>query len=93
MKADGRTTKGLKAIVQGACEGRIETLFVAAGIQHWGFYDPETRSVHLHEDAGPGDEDLLDFAALHTFLNRGTVYVLKPEDMPDSGAVAAVLRY
>ena len=92
-KADGRTTKGLKAIVQGACEGRIDTLFVAAGIQHWGFYDPETRSVHLHEDAGPGDEDLLDFAALHTFLNRGVVYVLKPEDMPDSGAVAAVLRY
>lgn len=45
------------------------------------------------EDAGPGDEDLLDFAALHTFLNRGAVYVLKPEDMPDSGAVAAVLRY
>ena len=77
----------------GAYEGQIDTLFVAAGIQHWGFYDLGTRTVHLHPDAEPGDEDLLDFAAVHTFLNRGTVYPMKPEDVPEGGAVAGIFRY
>ena len=93
LKGGGRTSNDLKAIFQGAYEGRIDTLFVAAGIQHWGFYALGTRTVHLHPDAEPGDEDLLDFAAVHTFLNRGTVYPMKPEDVPEGGAVAGIFRY
>ena len=40
-----------------------------------------------------GDEDLLEFAAIQTLLNRGTVYVVEPEKMPDIESLAAVLRY
>lgn len=93
LRGTGRTSNDPGAIVQGAYEGRIDTLFVAVGVQHWGFYDPGTRTVHLHPEAEPGDEDLLDFAAVHTFLNRGTVYPMKPEDVPGGGAVAAIFRY
>jgi hypothetical protein len=93
LKGSGRTSNDLKAIVQGAYEGMIDTLFVAAGIQRWGCYDSGMRTVHLHPHAEPGDEDLIDFAAVHTIFNRGTVYPMKPEDVPDRGAVAGIFRY
>jgi hypothetical protein len=35
----------------------------------------------------------LEFAAILTLLNKGTVYVVEPEKMPDTGSVAAVFRY
>jgi hypothetical protein len=88
-----RASKDLKQIAPAAYEGRVDLLFVAVGVQGWGFYDSETRTVHLHTEPEPVDEDLLDFAAIHTFLNGGTVYALKPEEMPDEAPLAAVFRY
>jgi hypothetical protein len=35
----------------------------------------------------------MDFAALHTLLNGGTVYAVAPEQVPGNAPVAAVLRY
>ena len=35
---------------------------------------------------------MLDFVALRTYLNRGAVHVLPPDQMPD-GPVAVVYRY
>jgi hypothetical protein len=89
----GRTSQDLGAIISAAFEGRIDTLFVAEGIQQWGVYDPRLRTVHLHAEALPGDEDLLDLAAVHTFLNRGTVYPLKPQEVPGGGVAAVIFRY
>jgi hypothetical protein len=37
--------------------------------------------------------DLLEVAALQTFLNGGTLFMLDPEKMPDAGDLAAVFRY
>ncbi|OGP88367.1 MAG: hypothetical protein A2156_05175 [Deltaproteobacteria bacterium RBG_16_48_10] len=88
-----RASNSLKAIALGAYDGRVDILFVAVGIQIWGFFDLETRTVHLHPNVEPGDEDLLDFAAVHTFLNGGTVYAVKPAGVPGEGSLAAVFRY
>jgi len=88
-----RASNSLRAIVTSAQDGRIDVLFVPVGVQQWGSYDPDTRTVHLHPEAEPGDEDLLDLAAVHTFLSGGTVYAVRPEEMPDEGPAAAVLRY
>jgi hypothetical protein len=88
-----QTADTLEEIVPGAYNGRINTLFVAVGIQQWGTFDPENHRVHPHLDANPGDEDLLDFAAVHTFLNGGTVYALRPEEMPNEKTIAAICRY
>jgi hypothetical protein len=30
---------------------------------------------------------------IQTLLNKGSVYVVEPEHMPDAGSVAAVFRY
>jgi hypothetical protein len=68
-------------------------LFVAVGFQQWGTFDPATNTVWVHEEAEPGDEDLLDFAAIQTLLNRGTVYAVEPEKVPDETLLAAVSRY
>jgi hypothetical protein len=47
----------------------------------------------IHTEAQPGDEDLLDLAALQTFSTGGTVYAVTPEQMPDKAQVAAIFRY
>lgn len=88
-----RASNSLKQIVPAACEGRIDILFIVVGVQRWGFYDLETRTVHLHPEPEPGDEDLLDFAVVHTYLNGGMVYAVKPEEMPDRALLLALFRY
>jgi len=36
-----------------------------------------------HEEQQPGDEELLDLATMQSLMHGGTVYGLKPEDIPD----------
>jgi hypothetical protein len=91
--AKGQASSDIKKIVRAAYEGRIDVLFVPIGQQKWGTYDPNTHSVHLHEKAEPGDEDLLDFAAAQTILRGGEVHVLEQEKIPDGGLMAAIFRY
>jgi hypothetical protein len=90
---EGTTSVALEEIVPGAYDRRIDTLFVASGIQQWGEFDAEARTVKVHDVAQPKDEDLLDFAAAHTLLNGGTVYVVSPEVMPAPAPMAAVFRF
>jgi hypothetical protein len=88
-----QATDDLRAIVSAAHRGRVATLFVAVGEQQWGFFDPQAGMLRLHEEAQPSDEDLLDFAAVQTLVNGGTVYAVAPDQMPDETSVAAVFRY
>jgi hypothetical protein len=88
-----RVSNDMKKIIPAAYDGRVDLLFVAVGIQRWGTFDPVTLSVHLHEEPEAGDEDLLDFAAIHTLLKGGTVYAVKPEEVPNEAPLAAVFRY
>jgi hypothetical protein len=88
-----RACTDLKEIVRAAYDGRIDLLFVAIGVQQWGTFDPDTFSLHLHQEAEPGDEDLLDFSAIHTLLNGGTVFAVEPEKVPDEEPLAAIFRY
>jgi hypothetical protein len=89
----GQTTADVKEAVLAAHHGQVDILFVAVGIQVWGNFDPSTDTVHMHQDPEPGDEDLLDLAAIQSTLNGGTVYAVEPEQMPDHASLAAVLRY
>ena len=89
----GRASHDIMDIVPAAYYGRVDTLFVATGMQCWGTFDAETQEVQLHQEAEPGHEDLLDVAALHTLSNSGTVYAVKPDEVPDGAAIAAVYRY
>lgn len=88
-----RISQDLKETVPAAYYGRVEQLFVAVGVQQWGKFDPEANQIQMHSDAQPGDEDLLDSAAIQTLLNGGTVYAVEPDQIPAEAPVAAVFRY
>jgi hypothetical protein len=93
LAATGQTSTNLQEIVSAAYYSRVETLFVPVGVQQWGIFNSGTNDIQLHEGEEPGDEDLLDFAAVHTFLNGGNVYAVEPEKVPDNALLAAVFRY
>jgi hypothetical protein len=82
----------IEEAVPAAHEGRLAALFVPLESQLWGRHDPETGEVALHEEAQPGDADLIDYAALETLAHGGQVYAVAPEELP-AKPVAGILRY
>jgi hypothetical protein len=80
-------------IIPACAYSRVESLFVPMGEYRWGRFDPETNTVEVHESQQPGDGDLLNYAALKSYLNGSTVHVLSPELMPGGRSVAAIFRY
>lgn len=96
LAGTGRTSRDLRSIVPAAHHGRVDSLFVAVGVQQWGRFEAGAESVLLHGDREPGDLDLLDLAAVETLTHAGNVYAVSPDQVPDSderGPVAAVFRY
>jgi hypothetical protein len=86
-------TSDVKEIVSAAYFHRVDSLLVSIDDQTWGKFHPENMSVDLHRIREVDDQDMLDFAAIHTMLNGGNVYTLKAEDMPRGTKIAAIFRY
>ncbi len=93
LSGSGQTTSDIKEAVIAAYHGRVDTLIAATGVQIWGTYNPDQNSVTVHPNAEPGDEDLLDLAAVQTIVNGGSVYSIDQKQMPDTAEIAAVFRY
>jgi len=89
----GKASNDIKEIIPAAYFQRIDSLFVPVNQQMWGDFDPDAMTVDLHPEPEPDDEDMLDFAAVHTLLNGGVVYAVEPEKMPDKTLAAAIFRY
>jgi hypothetical protein len=89
----GRGSDKLLEVIGAASQGRVAALFVPVGVQQWGRFDSSTLAVDLHHEPQPGDEDVLNLAAIQTALHGGKVYAVPPDAMPTDGAVAAVYRY
>jgi hypothetical protein len=92
-KESDRASSNVSAIVPAAYSGRIDSLFLALDQEQWGTFDPTTSTLHLHEIAESGDEDLLDLVATQTILYGGAVYAAERRNMPDKTVLAAVYRY
>ena len=90
---DPRAVTGVHAVIPAARQGRVDTLLLAEGATILGGYDESTDRVTTHQESIPGGVDLLDTAAVHTLQHGGDVHLFPTEEMPDSAAVAAVLRY
>ena len=88
-----RAAHRIGQVAPAAYRGHVEVLFVETGVQLWGTFAPEVGAVHEFDQAHPGSEDMLDFAAAHTLLHGGKVYAVAREHMPNSTSVAAVLRF
>ncbi|MFO8008207.1 MAG: hypothetical protein R6V05_10775 [Candidatus Brocadiia bacterium] len=88
-----RGSTDLNEVLKAAGSGRVEVLLTDLDRHEWGRYDPSSGYVHLHYREETGDEDLLDWAAVHTLRHGGTVFALPTEQMPNGWEVAAVFRY
>jgi Bacterial archaeo-eukaryotic release factor family 3 len=90
---DGKAATKPEEIVKAARYGRVDTLFVAADDHLWGRFDEAADRIVAHGTAQTADEDLLDYAAVQTFLQGGQVNVLPKRELPGNGPIAAILRY
>jgi Bacterial archaeo-eukaryotic release factor family 7 len=81
----------VRDVVRSALGGRIDSLFVADDVQHWGTVDFKNHEVEIHDGEQSGDCDLLDLAAVHTLTKGGAVYIMHNGDA--SGDIAAIYRY
>jgi hypothetical protein len=81
---------GVERVVPAACRGLVETLFVSADREVWGRFDPPPDEPILHEPAEPGDEELLNLAAVGTLRHGGTVHVLPADRMPGGSTLAGI---
>lgn len=88
-----RVSDKLETVLPAAFAGRVASLLVPAGVQRWGTFSAEREELAEHEKPQPGDEDLLNLAAVQTYLTGGAVFVVAPEEMPSRVPTAAVLRY
>jgi hypothetical protein len=96
LEGTGAATHDLGAVLPAAHEGRVESLFVALGVQRWGRFNALTYITDAHPSQQDGDEDLLDLAAIQTLLHHGRVFAVAPNEIPGVGAaqpLAAVFRY
>lgn len=91
--AKGRASHRLDEVLTAACQGRIATLFAPLGVQRWGRFDFNRLALEQHDEEQPGDDELLDLATAQTLRHDGTVYGVKPEDVPGGQLLAAVYRY
>lgn len=55
--------------------------------------DSSTAEVIQAEQRTPQDQDLLNAAAMQTFIAGGTVCAAPPGEVPGRGSVAAIFRY
>jgi hypothetical protein len=90
---DARAAHTIEEIAPAAYFQRVDTLLISPDISVWGSFDPEANKISTQTERQPGDEDLLDFAAVHTMLNGGDVYMVDPTRLPAGATVAAILRY
>jgi hypothetical protein len=93
LASSGQATTDISEAVLAAHYGRVDSLFVAVDTQVWGVSEPDLNRVHIHEEAQPGDEDLLDLTAVQTMLNSGTVFSVPAELVPEQAPLAALFRY
>ncbi len=93
LAGTGRTSNDVAAIVTAAYQGHIQYLFVTLGRQQWGTFDPADLKAEVHANAQPGDEELLNLAAIHTLAHKGTVYAVDADKVPDGGSSLAAIYW
>ncbi len=69
-------------IIPFSIEGKTNKIFVKKGQSLWGKYNPQNNTIKVHDQKQPYDKELLNFAALNTYLNNGEVILLEDNKMP-----------
>ncbi len=97
----GRATDDYNALALALVERKVKALFVQAGKDIPGTFDPKTGEVFFDADADPTDDkvldpaspDLVDAFAQAALAQDAHVYVLPADQMPGDKGIAAIYRY
>jgi hypothetical protein len=90
LAGTGRTFSDPAEAAAAAYRGQVQVLLLADGPECPGAFDPQAGTAAAHEPARPGDEDLLNLAAVWALRHGGAVHVVPPEAVPSGGPVAGV---
>lgn len=95
VQGTGKTAVGIDNILPKAFEGKIDTLFCENLADIFGTYKVENETVIATEsEENDSTISLMNLAAIKTFLNGGSVYLLDKENMPNPHSkVNALYRY
>jgi len=86
------TSRNLREVLTAAQSGWVRFLFIPPSGEEWGsLVSPDV--VHLHANREPGDEDLLNLAAILTIRHGGHVHVVPSEQLPQGARIAATFRF
>lgn len=91
----GKTAIGIVEILPQAFDGKIDTLFCENPEDIFGTYKLEKNTIIATEsEENDTAISLMNLAAIKTFLNGGTVYLLDKNDMPNTNSkINALYRY
>lgn len=93
LSGTGLASNDLTDVLPAAFYGRVDRLFVPLELEVWGTFDPDNRKMTVEQEPTGDNQDLLDLAAVQTFIQGGTVYAVTADQMPDGSNVAAIFRY
>lgn len=89
-----RTSYELEEIVPAAIDGRVDTLFIRNREDAYGTFHRNNNRVEVDDEKEISNASLLNLAAVKTFLQKGTVYLMESDEMPEEDTlVNAVFRY
>jgi len=90
-----KATDNVEEIVAAAFNGRVDKLILSVENQIWGAFNPKDGKVTRSSNGQSKKFNLalLDFTAMNTLQNGGTVFALSQDEMPTDSPVAAVFRY
>lgn len=93
LKQKKKASDHLNEIIPASVYKRVGTLCVVLDRHQWGGFDSANDRVGVQSENNPGNEDLLNFAAVHTLRNGGNVYAAEQNQMPTQSPIGAVFRY
>jgi hypothetical protein len=94
MMGTGKASASLPKIVPASYQGRVSTLLVSSKRHEWGTVDLSKAGVvsRVCRREEQGCEDLYDFAAVHTLLKGGKVFVVEGNSVTEGISIGAVFR-
>ncbi len=81
-------------IVPAAINGKVDTLFLNKDEYSYGTFKEKENTIELHEERKGNEPELLDLAAVKTYLQGGRVHIVQRNEMPAPTAnLNAIYRY
>ncbi len=87
------TLTEFKGLIRASLHSQIDTLFLDPNMEKWGTYDEEKDELVIDDGSTGENKELVEYVAVNTINNGGTVYSIDGNVMPNGENIAALLRF